>query len=75
MVHPVNLMIPEQLNDLSVHLSKIPTNASFHRPLDISMPKIDIYTAKMDQVISNDKRIKYDPKREANMYKANKKTF
>ena len=75
MVHPVNLMILEQLNDLSVHLSKIPTNASFHRPLDISMPKIDIYTAKMDQVISSDKRIKYDLKRAAKMYKANKKIF
>ena len=68
MVHPVNPMIPEQLNDLSAHLNKIPTKASFQGLLDISMPKIDIYTTKMDQVVSNDKRIKYDLNRAAKVY-------
>ena len=73
--HPVNLMIPEELNDLALHVHNLPINASYSRSLRIHIPSVDVYTAHMDQVVDKDRKISYDLKQIAKVFQKNKSLF
>ena len=73
--HPVNLMIPAEMNELALHVHTLPINVSYSRPLDIHMPNTEVYTAHMDEVVSNDKKLSYDLKQIAKLFQKNKSLF
>ena len=74
-VHPVNLMVPSELNGLAVHFDPLPLNVLFSKPIKLDMPDLDIYSADMNQIAHNDKQVAYDLKRLAKLCQQQKSIF